>query len=500
MAKQTYRLTPDDLLIFKRASQENPSYFTSYYLGGWEFFDYQLAVHLAAQPDITFIAGVGAGKTATVGISAATWAAMCPYFKFMNVAPTSWQSELMYKFVLQHAESNRYNRFINNAVKRPYPSIALYNGSVLEFMSAADEIERVRGWEGDWMNGDEFGYIDSPATIRYMRTRLRGRRPVTKNKRLGRLSVTTTATDAPWLWERYDLAKVRPERYLSITATTEMNKSLSPEDAQRMREALPEELQAIEMEGQRPMGTCEEFSRAAISGCEDRELNHFCKLGIDDGEFGYSYREVPSVGCVEFMMPPDRGREYLVIGDPGQGNPPLRNSPVVLVWDITGFPESPIVMRSFKWVYGNGSYMPFLATFEEMINQYRPVAAAFDSTGTQKAMDELAMSQIGGGLIVEGMNLAGQKLAFHNAIKMMMHRGLVKYPFIRGMRTQMAHYKFPDTKLSQDIVSALQITGGWLRRRFFDQIENNERRGSAGIHLHALDRNQRLIQRNYGRP
>ena len=462
----TYRLTPDDKTIFKMAATKDPAYFTDYYFNGWRFHDYQVPLHVASQPQITIIGGVGSGKTAMVAFSASTWAAMTPGFKFMNVAPTFWQANLMYQTIMERAESSRYEQFITRSVRRPYPKIELYNGSVMEFMSAADEIEKLRGWEGDWMNGDEFGFIDSPSTVQIMRTRLRGQR-FTNQPRLGRLSVITTATDVPWLWERYDKAKLKPDIYLSMTVSTGMNTSLSKMDVQLMREALPPELRAIEMEGSRPMGTCTEFSRDVIEQCEDRGLNRIVREALSQKRAGFAYSERQLSGCHQFMMPPERGRDYIVVGDPGQGDPPNRNAGVVMVLDITGFPQYPAVIRMFDWVYGGGSYMPFLSSFKTAMNLYRPVGAAFDATGSQKAMDELAFSDVGEGILVEGMNLAGKKMAYHNAIKLTMQKGLLKYPYIRGFRRQLAQYEFPDTKLRQDIVSCLQVAGGWLRRRIF---------------------------------
>jgi hypothetical protein len=435
------------------------------------------------------------GKTSMVAFSAATWAALTPYFKFMNVAPTFWQAKLMYQAIIERADGNRYQRFIKRAVRRPYPTIELYNNSKLEFMSAADEIEKLRGWEGDWMNGDEFGFIDSPSTVQIMRTRLRGERP-TNRPRLGRLSVITTATDVPWLWERYDKAKKDPETYLSMTITTSMNESLTKRDVRLMREALPPELRAIEMQGARPMGTCEEFARAVIEQCEDRSLNRLCHQGIKEGKAGFAYEERSLAGCHQLMMPPDRGRDYLVVGDPGQGEPPRRNAGVVLVLDITGFPEHPATLRMFDWVYGGGSYIPFLSSFKTAMNLYQPVGAAFDATGSQKAMDELAFSDVGEGILVEGMNLTGKKQAYHNAIKLIMQRGLLKYPYIRGLRRQLAQYAFPDKKLTQDIVSALQIAGGWMRRRIFTGEMAGEQSNHWTIPLLAMSRDRRPSMRH----
>jgi hypothetical protein len=120
--------------------------------------------------------------------------------------------------------------------------------------------------------------------------------------------------------------------------------------------------------------------------------------------------------------------------------------------------------------------------FERLVDQYHAHGqCAFDSTGTQKAFDELAFTLAN--LLVEGMNVQGEKLLMLNHTKMLMGRIMMKFPRLQGITHQLTHYKLPDTKIRQDIVSTIMMTAGWVRRLLWqpedgdaDEIELEEGR------------------------
>jgi hypothetical protein len=60
---------------------------------------------------------------------------------------------------------------------------------------------------------------------------------------------------------------------------------------------------------------------------------------------------------------------YLLASDPGTASPPKRNSPVVMVWDVT---EKPYELVYFHWVSGNGSYIPWLNSMKYALEKYNP--------------------------------------------------------------------------------------------------------------------------------
>lgn len=119
-------------------------------------------------------------------------------------------------------------------------------------------------------------------------------------------------------------------------------------------------------------------------------------------------------------------------------------------------------MVCFRWIYGRGSYDPFLQAFFEEYTRYRPQWALFDATGVQKSFDEIVFRRWG--LMAEGVDLSGMKKAAGlTAAKILMGRALLKWPFISGVRQQLTSYILPDTKINQDIVSMFTILGYKLR-------------------------------------
>lgn len=464
------RLTTADFEVFKLA-QTDGSIFTKYYFAGFEFQQWQKYFHHAAQPNIVIIGGVGSGKTVGTGVSAATWAAMLEGFQFMDIAPTSWQASLMFDAILRFAEAGTYaEKFISKVSRKPYPLITLYNNSTLRFMTAQDDIARLRGWEGDWLHGDEFGFINTlQTTCAIMRTRLRGVTPRGRH-RLGRLSLTTTATDNPELWERFDRHYTSPQNYLSFTVRTDKNPHLTERDIELMMEDIPEEIRAVEMDGNRPMGRGRFFPISVVQSCEDASINDIARAAVLAGTPGAVYEESPRLGVAKFSLPAIKGHDYLIVGDPGTGNPPKRNAGVIGVFDITGFPgefESKAKLVAFSWVTGNGRYDAFVEQYKGWWQYYHcQLSSAVESTGPQKSFAEYAftLGMSGQQMMIEAMDLSGNKKnEALQALIQLFQRGLMEIPFIRGMRNQLVGYDLPDTKLAQDIVSMMMCAAQWLR-------------------------------------
>jgi len=168
-------------------------------------------------------------------------------------------------------------------------------------------------------------------------------------------------------------------------------------------------------------------------------------------------------------MPPDFAgkRVYCTIGDPGQGNPPDRNSAPIMVWDITDFPKAPAVMRAFYWVAGNGSIMPFFQEMLRLNDIYQTKdRCAFDSTGTQKGQNELAFANFG--IMAEPMDMAvNGKMFAINSLKMFLGRGLIKFPYIAHLGNQLTNYRIPDNKIRQDLVMCIAMSASYIRRYFY---------------------------------
>jgi len=475
-----YKLTSGDKTLFKKASNPNDgvgaNWFLSYYFGGREFRPWQWAFHHAQQRQITVVGGTGSGKTVGVGLSIATWAATTPMFSVMNLAPTGWQSKLMYEAILREAFNKPFEKFIYKAIERPYPVIVLKNDyigeSQIHFMSAADSAERIQGWEGDWMSLDEGGVIlDATWLMTMMVTRTRGNVPLPQGgfrERLRRMSVITANYDfaPPWLWERMDRMTSDKKNFLSMQVKSSDN--LSDEDIENYKLIIPEDQWGQMLEGDKPEGVGTHFSTDSVSACEDWEMNRWAQYHLLEKSVptpGWVVEEISSSGCIHWERPPENGQHYLLVGDPGQGNPPHRNAGVVMVWDISDFPKNPARLVFFKWVFGNGSYDPFKVAYKYAWDVFRPVEAVIDNTGTQKLWDEQILLDMG--IWATGLDFSGQKKGMLVAAIQQVQRGLYRWPFIQGLRSQLVSYDIAlDTatgKLSQDIVSVILMTSWHLR-------------------------------------
>lgn len=478
MAKGRYRLTNGDIEIFKKASNPRDgigaNWFTKYYFQR-EFKQWQWVMHHAPQPDITVLGGVGSGKTVGTALSAATYAATTPRFAFMNLAPTSWQSKLMYDAIIREADGKPFERFIYKAVERPYPKIILrsdYIGeSTLQFFSASDEATRIQGWEGDYINLDEAGLIThADQLLGMIASRLRGTVIMPGGglrNRLSRLGMITASyiEAPPWLWNRMDAMHSDPENFLSMTVTSEEAGTLTKKDIENYRRRIPMDQQAILLDAARPEGTGDHFKLASVNACEDWTLNRHIQYHLLEKETptpGWAYEEVQGAGCIHFEMPPERGRQYLLVGDPGQGSPPLRNAGAIWILDITEFPKKPAVLRYFDWVNGHGSYTPFKTSYKYAWDTYRPIAALIDSTGTQSLWNEQVLLDLG--IWAEGMDFNGKKQGMLVAAMQMVQRQLISFPFIQGLRSQLVNYSIDkDKKLAQDLVVLLLMSAFYLR-------------------------------------
>ncbi len=491
MAKKgnTYRLTSADREIFKRAADFSDgvgvNWFISYYFGGRELREWQWYMHHAAQKQISVVGGTGSGKTVGAGLSYAAWAATTPYFGYMNLAPTGWQSKLQYDALLRESSDKPFEQFIHKAIERPYPMIVLRNDyigeSVLSFMSAADSAERIQGWEGDAMNLDEAGVLeDGNWLMTMMVTRMRGSVPVPGGgfrNRLKRMSVITANYDfAPaWLWERMDRMKRDPKNFLSMQVASSQN--LSEEDIEDYKLIIPEYQWGQMLEGEKPADETGDFGKESVLACEDWSINRIAQELILESEqpaTDWRVEEKPVAGCVRWEMPSETrlGRRYLLVGDPGQGNPPQRNAAVVIVWDITNFPFEPATLRYFDWVYGGQSYEPFKLSYKYAWDTYRPVHALVDSTGTQSLWDEQIFLNMG--IWADGMDFNGQKDGMMIAAVQQVQRNLFRWPYIQGIRSQLLRYRLTEdtksNKIAQDIVAVIMMTA-WYLRRYLWQTE-----------------------------
>jgi len=473
-------LTPDDREVIRLTLGGDYNLFFEWFFTDVKLQDHQLKALMAPQTSVLLLGGRGSGKTFGFIAGYLMFCVLMPDLRVLWGSYTADQAAIPFNDVLYPLieSSPRFHKFLPKGMdslrKKPYPIVEVkvpgtnLPASKIVFRTFGEEGKRLRGLTVDIIHYDEGGMDHSDATINTLKPCLRGRRNVKgRPLRLGRFSVSTTPTAAPWLrhwWEcatNKDYPDHDPVNYYAARVSTDHNLTLTPEQIENMQRDMSPEERAVEMQAGFPeyMGT--DFSPMIVNRCEDSALNNELATMIEKNRPGAQSLLQPRIGALIYQKPAIPGHHYIVVGDPGAGDPPYRNAPVVLAWDVT---QKPYELVCFRWVHGRGSYRPFFNEFHELYDFYKPIYSCFDATGTQMAMEELYFEDRG--LMVEGMSVTTEKPAMINTAKIMMQRGDLRFPFIQGLRLQLLNYKQEeDKKQDQDIVMAL-VMSCWKMRAF----------------------------------
>jgi hypothetical protein len=455
-------LTDGDLEMLPRALRQHGEFHiaTQWYLRGWEPIWYQYMFHQSMIPNTTFIAGIATGKTTSVAASYMMDCITTPFFRCLNTSVTAKQAELPFEMVMPWIEGNpRLEHLIDDIVLRPYPTIRFKNYAEWIFRTAGKDGRFIRGQEFDRINYDEAGLDVVGETVKVLRGRLRGVRP-DGTQRMNRLDMTTSPTATAWLKERFLKGwKQNPEAslndFFSMRIATYDNIRLTPNTIRLMEEEYSNDMIDVELRGFFPDYGMSMFPSVHVEACTDQSLNDAVELGLrpESGKPkpGYRMEEHPRYGVTLFELPADPKGVYVMGGDPGTDGPPRRNAPVVAVLDVSKQPNQIVY---FHWIDGRGAYTPFLLSYKYAINKYRPVLKGVDTTGTQKAIDELAFEN--NGISVDGINFGRDKNAMINSLITAVADHSISWPVIRGIQRQMGSYtRETDNKVPQDIVMAL---------------------------------------------
>ena len=483
-------LTEADEQLLPAALRENGGFSlaSEWYLYGTKPLPKQWAFHHAPSANVTWLGGIACGKTRGVAASYMMDCLSIPYFQALNTSVTSVQAELAFEMATEWIESNeRLEHLIDNVALRPYPRIDFKNYSSWIFRTAGKDARFIRGQEFDRINYDEAGLDYDGISLKVLRGRLRGVR-LDGTTRMARLDVTTSPTDAPWLRERFYRGvaghhSAELSRYNSIRSTIYENTYLTSEQVGLMEADYTDEMIDVELLGMFPDYGMTTFPRNHVDACTYQELNDYMTQAIrpESGrpKAGWKEEVHPRHGVTHFETPPEMDGIYLLAGDPGTGDPPKRNAACVLVMRVDLKPWKVVY---FDWVYGRGSYMPFLSSFKYAIDKYSPVYKGIDTTGTQKALDELAFENEG--IVVDGINFASDKQALINALSIAVTNHWFQWPLIKGLLFQMRHYRrdmdTKNNKQPQDIVMTLGIAA-YLARYMPEEIKEaaNHRRNAG---------------------
>lgn len=477
-------LSNEDIKILE-ASAQDASIFTRYYFGV-DMLPHQIVMAHATQKTLLTLGGRGSGKTFGYMLAGIWMATTMPDFAMLWTSYTGEQAAIAFNDIRPLIlGSERFRKFLpegeRSLKKKPYPSIHIklpgYPESVIRFMpvDANNSGDTKRGFSWDWIHIDEGGLIYDEKVISGLRPSLRGRRNVVgRPPRLGRISTSTTPTSASWLKDWWLSANdpsypgYDDKKYAAIRVSSYQNTTLTDEQLENFQLDMTAEERQVEIEGDFPEYIGNEFSPAIVDACQDVMLNKEIEELIEQEIPDVQLKSAGKVGTVVYQRGSLPNHHYVLVGDPGTGNPPYRNAGVIVVFDVTKLPYELVY---FHWVSGNGDYRPFFNSFEWAYRYYRPIYTAFDATGTQRAMDQLYFEDRG--LIVEGLAVTTEKPAMINSLKILLQKKMLRFPLIQGLRLQLLNYRQDqDKKLAQDIVMALSMAAWRIRALFYTDADS----------------------------
>lgn len=437
---------------------------TDWYFG-WLPQDYQYAYHHIPQKNTTFLAGIASGKTFIQAGSVAIDCLTTPYFRALSTSVTAKQAELGFQMFLSWMSGNsRLEKLIKDIKLRPWPIIFFQNFSEWEFRTAGTDASLIRGFEYDRAGYDEAGLDYAGETVKVLRGRLRGRRPDGQT-RMARLDVFTSPTDAPWLRERFDLGWEKSDNpnmrlYKSMRIRTEDNRALTKEQIELMENEYTPEMKAVEMDAMFPDYGMSMFPKSHINACTDTMLYDLIYLALNPEDEkaqpkpDFVLEEHPRYGIVRYEVPFDPGGQYVMAGDPGTDDPPRRNAASVGVLRTDVNPKKLVY---FDWVFGHGSYMPFLRSYKYAISKYNPFMRGIDTTSTQKGIQELAFDEVG--ISTDGINFSHDKDAALNSLSLDITGHALAWAPASGLIKQVSSYtrELDKKKAPQDIVMMLAM-------------------------------------------
>ncbi len=445
---------------------------------GIQLIDWQLEASRSNHPIQVIVGGMGSSKTWGKAIPMAVRAITLPGYRGFALAPFSIQATEVHKQLLQMIEGTYFERFLLGAPTKPFPHLLFGNDLVgrttIECYPILDDPGKVLTLTGDEAMVDQAEQIpDLDELIRNVGTRFRGLyrgRP-----RRGQITLIANSEDNPQLWDWYDESVSDPDYVWAYNPGTYENFYLTVADLKRFEKQAgrTHEERRVHLLGERPVGSGEHFPAESLNKCRARWLDDRMTDALNKGLRGYKRLEAKRVSVYEWEMPPEEGHRYIVVADPGWGDPPERNSAAISVWDITNFPKQPAIMRAFSWVFGGGSPNPWIAKFTEYVLTYKAIGMnGFDSTGFQSGYERLTDLST---LMPTPVSLSGvNKYTYLTLTKKLMADGMFQMPSIVHIFSQCSKYRLPDEKLRQDLVMMLLVTAAMLEPYYYQDTQTDE--------------------------
>lgn len=385
---------PHSMCLFVKEHQE------LWYAGGYSLYDWQLEIltgdvyDYAGNPAHMIIVsgGPGCGKTQFMAMSSLFYGVMNPGFRLLTAAPTVKQNAEVIEAFDKMVTDTAAAKLVSNVRRTPTPFyyIGYKTGANEQIFTtgsfASRDASRTNlGKEGDVVRWDEAG-IDKTLslTLKVLGTRARGIRAdgtergiiYPDGSRVPQFTIYSNPNSDSVEWD--DL--VDRAREWDGVAVYEIgmdaNKAVTPAQLKAATSAV--------MLGTLVGGGTVEQALSFMRGEQNADANgpEFSSETIKNVvDRSYQIREewVKSRTSLNytFVAPREEGHIYIVTCDPGTFSKPRRNSPVVMLWDMTSRPT----MVGLYWGSESpGRNTPFIKKMREWIEEYDAYALV-DTTG-----------------------------------------------------------------------------------------------------------------------
>lgn len=462
-----YSITPQDQQILS-ATAHSLDHFSQWYFEitpiPWQTWFYH-----KPQKRKTLVAGIRSGKTYCVSLAFPHFALFNPFSRLANASISADQAKIVFYNVLDLVSRPKYEKFVKDSRKHPFPVIELINGSEMWFRSVGYEAELWRGWEFDWVNVDEAGYVSSRTTIDTLDGRLLGRNTHMNRPRLGLRTITTSPKGRGWLQEEFwkgdpaQSAFYNPDRYLSLRVSSMDNPYLDKAELQELFNSYSDRQRKQELEGLFLDPEDAVFSWEACQHMCDTErpevkqlTDAIDALSEDPNGDGFIPKVFDKFDYHRYQLPPARGRSYLISWDLGTTATRHmgRNATVGMVFDITDRPWKLIAYRRET----RSSYALIVQWVKEWHLYYNnhglnAIETVIDATGSGRPVQEILQDEHN--LNVDGIVYTNSsKPDIINAGQVCIEQQLIITPPIRALLDELSGYEINDKKIVQDCVMA----------------------------------------------
>lgn len=471
--------------------------------GGFRLYDWALDimngkildVHDNPAPSTVIIGGPGCGKSTFLAISTWFYCAFYPGFVAGIAAPTIKQNQAFIREFNKVFDGTRGMQMVSHTTSTPFYRIFFHNGSEIQVFTTAVIAAGESG--GNRNLGDEYdlGAYDEAGIDPYfgntsmvLSTRLRGTRPDGTPRgtlfppKWGRQTQFWVISNPHPDQEQFDVF-VEYAKHADGFAVMEIpfneNTAMSEDQAQATRQRV---IASVVAQGgtiqdaldklagkQNGMGGGEVFSRESIKMLVDRDYD--ITPYINSNIYGPG-----ATTCFRFEIPPVENHLYIITADPGTAPAPQRNSPAILVWDVSV--GKPVLIAMMWGSVQPGEHTPFIMQLRKWMDQYG-ARALVDTTSAQvlllKVEDLVEVRER-----IIPVSFAGDlKEVTQWLLSFEAQEGGFVLPPIPPLVRQMQRYKFDDKKLDQDLIVPMLLLAMWKNSRVQPKGEKSDKHKRA---------------------